>query len=155
MDVQLSIDPMNPQPVDAGKGNLAGAGHYHEVARFHTFNQPSDVDVDVALGMQSFGVISDTPLIAPSFPCLGDGGAPQNCANFRGKGGHLMHARRMLARQCEHAIGLSRAIVLHEEKEDSWGLMLGQLAQGARRRLQRFGSVHVAGTGDFGAREAI
>src|ERR1700676_609850 len=125
MDVQLSIHPMNPQPVDAGKGNLAGARHYHEVARFHPFNQPSDVDVDVALRMQSLGVISDTPLFAPSFLCFGDGATPQSCANVRGKGGHLMHARRMLACQCEHAIGLSRAIVLHEEKEDSWGLMLG------------------------------
>ncbi len=154
MDMQFSVDTVNPQSIHSGEGNFLRAGHYREVARLYALDQPSNVNVNMALGVELLGIIRDTPLVAPQFFGFGDRSAPECFANFHWKSGHLMHARRMLARQCECSIGLSGAIILDQEKEDPGRLVLGHVAQRALRYLQRFGRTHVARASDLSAREA-
>jgi len=107
------------------------------------------VNVDVALRMESLGIVRDAPLFAPQFFRLGDRISPQLDANIRRERRHRVHPRRMLTGQRQPPVGLSRTVVFDEEDRGSRGLPFRLRAQSALALGQGRGLSRVAGAGNF------
>src|ERR1700722_1966450 len=131
MDVQFSIHGVNPVSVFARRRDLSRAIHHYKFAGFDAFNQPPDMNMDVALGPNVITVVGDSPAVAPLFLRFVDRLGPQGEANFGREVGDALHTGRLLPRQRQQTIRFLRIRIRQEEYKSIARLLFGYFGEAA------------------------